>query len=208
MIKIMLRKANAKAKAIFLSQTLPSISMKNTLVLLFMILCRGVLAQEFSLDEADSIALSDAIKTVNSSQVDSAFIYSSGCIGCEVIGDDCSCSYGFVNVYLFYKAENGTQVNLYSCCGTGEKINIKDFPWSDISKQGDKIFHSEFNSTYLTVHNDFMNLKLITLDGVREINLYDYYFDEENPHKQKNELQPARKLQKQLSESIRKINSR
>ena len=173
-----------------------------------MILCRGVIAQEYSLHEADSIALSDAIKVVNSSQVDSAFVYSSGCIGCEVIGDDCSCSYGFVNVYLFYKAENGTQVNLYSCCKIGEKISVKEFPWSDISKQGDKIFHSEFNSTYLASHYDFMTLKLITSASVREINLYDYYFDEENPHKQKNELQQARKLQKQISELIRKINSR
>jgi hypothetical protein len=182
--------------------------MKSILLTIFILLCKGALAQGYSTYEIDSIAESKALKLVNSTQIDSVLIYSVGCSGCEVIGGDCACSYGFVNVYLFFKAEGTTQVDLYNCCGTAKNSTVDNFPWTKIANQGDKLFDNEFSSSYLSTHHDFMNLKFVTSEGVEEIRLYDYYFKEDNPHKEKNEQQPARVLQKQIRELLRKRNSR
>lgn len=182
--------------------------MKSILFIIFILLCKGALAQGYSTYEIDSIAESKAFKLVNSTQIDSVLIYSEGCAGCEVIGGDCACSYGVVSVYLFYKAGGTTQVDLYNCCGTAKNSAVDNFPWTKIANQGDKLFDNEFSSSYLSAHYDFMNLKFVTSGGVEEIRLYDYYFEEDNPHKEKNEQQPARVLQKQIRALLKKRNSR
>ncbi len=177
--------------------------LRSLIIILLTIITYPANGQELTTWNVDSIGTSMAKELLEAKRTKEVLVFNSGCVGCEVIDDDCPCSDGYSMTYLIWKEQNKTWLTQLNCCANTETREFKDPNlWNELTINKDRIFSSEFKKDYIVSHVEFWYLKVLPTFP-KELRIYDYYFDEGYAYRDYNKQQYANEFRKVLQKSIR-----
>lgn len=176
--------------------------MRNLVFILFAITAIPVFCQELTTWDVDSIGTLAANELLKADRANEVLILSSGCVGCEVIDDSCSCLDGYSITYLIWKENAKIWLTHVNCCADTETTELKDSGlWEELTLNKNRIFSSKFKEDYVTIHNGFWYLKVLPTFP-NELQIYDYYFEEGHKFHIENKSQYAREFLKIIQKAI------
>jgi len=164
-----------------------------------------VSSQDRTFDEIDKIAESNAKKLLSDKKTEQVLIYSTGCIGCDIIAN-CTCEFGDKETYLIWTESEKTFIQSIDCCYISLKKEVNlDEVLNFLNLNSKNIFDSKFQSDYMTVHHSFDKISLITNKRTKTVELFNYYFDSENKYSGENNKQKALRFKNLLIKRIKQI---
>lgn len=179
--------------------------MRITILVIAMIIVFPSFGQEFTTWQVDSIATIKANELLDENRTNEVLIFNSGCIGCEVLDEDCPCYDGYSMTYLIWEEESKVWFTQYDCCAHSETVELKpSYIWKEFQSNKKRIFKSKFKEDYFSIHNFFYYLKVLP-NSQKKLRIYEHYFEDGHKFQNHNKKQYAdefrRNLQKALSET-------
>jgi hypothetical protein len=175
--------------------------LRNLIIILLGFTAFPISGQELTTWDIDSIGTLKAHEILDAKRTNEVLIFNSGCVGCEVLYELCSCSDGHMKAYLIWRENHKTWLCQVNCCAEIETTELNSNIWNDLQLNKDRIFKSDFKEDYFTSHYGFWNLKVLPTFP-KELRIYDYYFDEGYKYQNYNEKQYANEFRKILQKSI------
>lgn len=180
--------------------------MRTLIIIVLSIIVFPTFGQKLAQWDIDSIGTLMATELLVNERTKEVFIFNSGCIGCEVINDQCSCFGGDSITYLIWKENNKVWLTELNCCAEAQTRELNDSKiWNEFTSNKERIFKSKFKEDYITVHNQYWYLKVLPTFPT-ELRIYDYYFEEDHKFQAHNKMQYANEFRKILQKSIRENN--
>jgi hypothetical protein len=177
--------------------------MRNILIYISFLFTIESFSQGINAYEIDSISISIGKDLIKDSFNQKVLIYQTGCVGCFSNGS-CRCIGSHLIPYIIWQTDTILRIKKLNCCKdeTNYEILASNNIWSEYDS---KLFNSKFNSSYYTSHAHFYSIILIDKKEVQKIEMFDYYFEENNKFKTQNETQAAFTFLEILREMIGKL---
>lgn len=176
--------------------------MRNVIIAVLSVSAFQVFGQELTTWEVDSIGTLMANELLLSQRTNEVAVASSGCVGCEVVGD-CSCFDGYSTTYLLWEEKSKIWLTSVNCCKDVVTTELKNTDvWNDLKVNRTKIFGSKFKEDYIAIHHYFWLIKVLP-NLPTELRTYDYYFEDYHKHHAWNKRRYAYEFRNSFFEAIR-----
>ncbi len=178
--------------------------MRLILTLSLIIITKSLLFGQDGTWSIDSLAQIEAQNLLKKGITNEVIVYSSGCTGCYSLDGNCQCSDGLISVYIIWK-QNDILIKRLNCCYEtyGKPFEAENL-LNEFLLEQKQIFNSKFEFDYITPHDDFFRIRLLTRDSEQLIRMSSVHFDQNTEHFTSNMQQPAKLYLDKLREAITK----